>query len=190
MTSSKRLYAAGTYLRLLARAWAVDRRLFSEFVTPAQEELLNGARITITGDQDTRDADNLPFEQDPDNKPIRDGERCYGLALTIEQQRKSGAPIVTAKVPPSGELTDNLRQRKLIITVRSAVFTSECVLTTMFTGRHRVRRGHFRGHDATRNVRYLQGLRQRRRHAVYWFAEELSVPCRAAQLRVGEARRL
>ena len=82
---------------------------------------LDEVREMLMGDQDSRDSERLPFEQHPDAIPIREEARCYGLALTIEQQRKSGAPVAASKVPPSKEMNEHLTIRKDLITVRGSI---------------------------------------------------------------------
>lgn len=71
----------------------------------------------IMGSREDRDPDILPFENNVRAKSVRPNQRCYSLALTVEQPRGTGAPVASGKVRDGG-LDEHQKGRKELIRVR------------------------------------------------------------------------
>lgn len=98
--------------------------IVSFLVTPSERTSLQRTQELVAGPRKGRDARLLPFKERSHASPVKRGERCYGIALTVEAQRTTEASIASAKSNCDNPevFAQDLADQKEILIVRYLIF--------------------------------------------------------------------
>ena len=78
---------------------------------------MDAIRHRVMGTRESRTGDLIAFERHKRAKALRTGERCYSLALTVEAQRLTGAPVASVKMSNDMVMDEHQHIRKELISV-------------------------------------------------------------------------